>query len=317
MNSRRVMSQTPLLSVRLMVYNNEPFIREALDGILMQQVDFPYEIVIGDDFSTDGTADILHEYAAKHPDIIHLLDRPKGGPYQLDRQRFGRIHNFVDIVNHCRGKYIAILDGDDYWTDPEKLQLQVDFLEANPDFSITFHQAKELDENGSEKLTNEDQPEVTEGNYLLKTGWHMRSASIVFRKDQLPPWPSWIYTIESMDYNLQCMLTRDGQKIKYFARPMCVYRLHSNTVSSKINKDIIVIMKRNLSLLHCIRSFQHREDFLETIDNRVRHIRTQLLYHLRAKTRKSLADWARIIELAARLGKFKPSNIKKAIANRI
>lgn len=311
------MNAEPLLSVRLMVYNNEPYIREALDGILMQQVGFPYEIVIGDDFSTDGTPEILRDYAARYPDIIRLLERPADGSYAKDRKRLGRIHNFVDIVNHCRGKYVAILDGDDYWTDPQKLQIQVDFLESHPEYSLCFHQAIERHDDGTEKLTNEGHPETTDGAFLLDTGWHIRSASVVFRKDQLFGWPDWIYSIESMDYNLQCMLTRNGQKIGFIERPMCVYRIHDAAVSARINKDYLVIMNRNRYLLECIRSYQVREDYRHVIDERICRIDNQRFVHLRAKANKSAADWLEILRLAGSLGKFHPANILKAFKTRL
>ena len=121
------------LSILCITYNQSKFIRDCLDGFVMQKTDFPFEVLIHDDASTDGTADIIREYAEKYPNIIK--------PVFQTENKFSRgvsvdkVYNFPRI----RGKYVAICEGDDYWTDPHKLQKQVDFLETHPDYSICFH----------------------------------------------------------------------------------------------------------------------------------------------------------------------------------
>ena len=130
-------NEDPLVSVRLMAYNHGTFLRQAIESVLMQRTNFPFELVIGDDFSSDNTSEVLNNY--KTDERINILKREKGDSYWHKRQKFGRMFNFVDIVNNCKGKYIALLDGDDYWTDPLKLQKQVDILEANSDYSLCFH----------------------------------------------------------------------------------------------------------------------------------------------------------------------------------
>lgn len=297
------------LSVRLMVYNNEAFIKEAIDGILFQKVDFNYEIVVGDDFSTDNTLNIIKEYAKIHPDKFRILDRPINGKYFNDRKRLGRIHNFVDIVNHCKGKYIAILDGDDYWTDPNKLQKQVDFLEANTNFSICYHQVSELFENGEKKITNESEPEEYDANYLLSKGWHLRSVSVVFRKKELPSFPKWVYEIEAMDYTTQCLLTLNGQKIKCVKLDMAIYRIHSNNVSSKLNRNYIRVLRRNRFHLILLKSIMNNYDYQAIINSRINEIDTKLFYQLRAKDKKTPRDYLQIVSLAISLGKLNPFNI--------
>lgn len=291
------MTEIPLLSVRLMVYNNKPFIREALDGVLMQKTNFAFEVVIGDDFSTDGTLEILHEYKEKHPEIIRILDRPAGGAYQLKRKKLGRLHNFIDIVNNCQGKYIAILDGDDYWTDPLKLQKQVEFLEANNDFSICYHQTSELFENGDTKITNEEEPDEYDGLYLLKKGWHIRSVSVVFRKSDLPVWPKWIYEIESLDYVTQCLLSKNGQKIKCIKNDMGIYRIHGGNVSSKINNDYIKILRRSIKMLNFIKKEQTYESYKNVINKRIAISNSNLFQQLRYKKGKSIHDYMSMIKL--------------------
>lgn len=126
----------PIVSVRLMTYNHEPYIREAMNGIMMQKTDFLVEVVVGDDFSDDNTLDIINEFKDTENIKIKILKRVKGDEYDYKRQKLGRIYNFINILENCKGKYIALLDGDDYWIDPLKLQKQVDFLEKNKDFVL-------------------------------------------------------------------------------------------------------------------------------------------------------------------------------------
>ncbi len=130
------MNNMPLVSVCTLAYNHAPYIRECLDGILMQKTNFAFELLIHDDASTDGTADIIREYEAKYPDIVKPI-------YQTENQyskgvKISSTYQFP----RAKGKYIAMCEGDDYWTDPLKLQKQVDFMEANPEYSLCFHNAK-------------------------------------------------------------------------------------------------------------------------------------------------------------------------------
>ena len=120
----------PEVSIRLMTYNHESFIEDALEGIIAQKTSFPFEIVIGDDCSTDKTFQVIHNYEERYPEKIKVLQRS---------EQLGIRKNSVDIISHCQGKYIALLDGDDYWIDVEKLQKQVDFLENHQDCSLCFH----------------------------------------------------------------------------------------------------------------------------------------------------------------------------------
>jgi glycosyltransferase involved in cell wall biosynthesis len=126
-----------VVSVAVITYGQEKTIRQALDSILMQKVNFKYEIVIGEDCSPDHTRDILMEYKEKYPDKIKLI---------LQHKNVGTVKNIISVYKQCVGKYIAILEGDDYWIDENKLQIQVDFLDNNSDFSATFTDAKVMDE---------------------------------------------------------------------------------------------------------------------------------------------------------------------------
>lgn len=128
----------PLVSICCVTYNHAPFIRKCLDGFLMQETSFSVEILIHDDASTDGTDEIIREYTAKHPDKIFPL-------YEEENKYSNGYANKIDLFNYsrARGKYIAYCEGDDYWTDPLKLQKQVDFMESHPEFSVCWHRCQQ------------------------------------------------------------------------------------------------------------------------------------------------------------------------------
>lgn len=134
---------TPLVSVNCLVFNHARYLRVCLDSLLMQRTNFPYEVVVHDDASTDGSSDILREYATRYPDVVR--------PYiQAENQHSkGRKYIGEDVnVQRSRGRYIAFCEGDDFWTDPQKLQRQFDAMEAHPACSICFHHTRVVDENG-------------------------------------------------------------------------------------------------------------------------------------------------------------------------
>jgi glycosyltransferase involved in cell wall biosynthesis len=141
---------------------HEPFIKQAMDGIMMQKTDFKIEVVVGDDFSTDRTLEIIKSHKNTESIDIKILKREKGDEYWRKRQKLGRLYNFTNILENCTGKYIALLDGDDYWTDPLKLQKQVDFLEGNPDCSFCFTRATKV-------FINQDKPDQVYPHELKKT----------------------------------------------------------------------------------------------------------------------------------------------------
>lgn len=122
----------------IITYNQDKYIKECIEGALAQQVEH-YEIIIGDDCSTDNTSKICQEYQDKYPSLIRHVKR---------EENLGMIGNWIETITNAKGKYIAMCEGDDYWTDPLKLQKQVDFLEANPDYVITYSGVEAFDGNG-------------------------------------------------------------------------------------------------------------------------------------------------------------------------
>lgn len=152
------MNNIPMVSILMLTYNHSKYIRQALDSILMQKVDFNYEIIIGDDCSTDDTQDILREYKLLHPEKFKLILRDKN---------IGATKNCYDIIMRCMGDYIAVLEGDDYWIDENKLKKQVDFLNSNLDYIGSAHKMIMVDEN-NKQLPQQDYPDCKEQVYTLE-----------------------------------------------------------------------------------------------------------------------------------------------------
>jgi glycosyltransferase involved in cell wall biosynthesis len=165
----------PLVSIACITYNQAEFINQTLDGFLKQIVNFPYEIIIHDDASSDDTVKIIQEYCSKFPNKIKPI-------FQLENQ-YNKGHGILDsfVFPVCKGKYIALCEGDDYWTDPYKLQKQVDFMEANPDYSLSFHKVKILSDNikSSELYIHLREREFTGREVFDK--WTIPTCSVLFR----------------------------------------------------------------------------------------------------------------------------------------
>lgn len=215
----------PLLSVCLITYNHAKYIRNAVDGVLMQKVNFPWEFIIADDFSTDGTREIILKYQKKHPDFIKLI---------LQKQNVGPAKNWTDLITHPKSKYIAYFEGDDYWTDPYKLQKQVDFLEKNSDFAICFHNMQIIYENEPHlnRISNVKQKGITNIKTLAR-GNYIYTASCIFRKN-FSVFPDWYYKCPVGDYPLHLLNAQYG-KIKFINEVMGVYRVHKGGVWENTN----------------------------------------------------------------------------------
>ena len=171
-------SSDPLVSISCITYNHINYIEQCLDGFLEQETDYPFEILIHDDCSTDGTTEIIQKYSTKYPDIIKPMYETEN-QYQQGKPAGSLIWNFP----RAQGKYIALCEGDDYWIDENKLQIQVDFLERNPEYTMCFHNAEVLNEIPDTEVSSiygaEDRDyESTE----LYKKWIVPTASIVLRR---------------------------------------------------------------------------------------------------------------------------------------
>jgi glycosyltransferase involved in cell wall biosynthesis len=207
--------KTPLLSVCLITYNHKKYIRQAIEGVLMQKVDFEWELIIADDFSTDGTREIVLEYKEKYPCFIKLI---------LQENNVGAAKNWMDLISAPKSKYIAYFEGDDYWTNPLKLQKQLNFLEANSDYVLCFHQVNILKTDGA--ITGDLITKVPE-NYetietLARLGNYIHTPSVVFR-NVIKELPHEFKQSPIGDYFLYMILAEQG-KLKYMDEKMAVYR---------------------------------------------------------------------------------------------
>ena len=189
-----------MVSVCITTYNHEQFIAQALDGVLSQQTNFDYEILLGEDQSSDRTREIAKEYAARHPERIRLFLHD----YPHDYQRNGGAKNFVHNIKNARGKYIALLDGDDYWTSPQKLQKQVDLLEAHPECSGCFHNVLMDHEGAPEKNRLFHMAPLAKRYFGLKISSDpfIPIFSTIFRASMFGEFPDWYSEMPMGDWPL-------------------------------------------------------------------------------------------------------------------
>jgi glycosyltransferase involved in cell wall biosynthesis len=227
----------PLVSICTISYNHSLFIKDALDSFIAQTTTFPIEIVIGDDGSTDGTTEILLDYQQRYPTLIRVLVSKDNLSQFNSNKSAPFVPNFVRTLDSCRGKYIALCEGDDYWIDPLKLQKQVDFLEANPDFSICFHKVKILEggELTDDTLTN-NCAEVSSIVDLAK-GNYIQTPSCMYRNRGSDILGSNFQNSPAGDYYLHMMNAQYG-KIYYIDEVMAVYRIHPNSIWSSQYKSV-------------------------------------------------------------------------------
>ena len=227
-------SGVPLVSISSMTFNHAPFIRQCLDSLLMQKTNFPLEILIHDDASTDGTKEIVEEYVSRYPDLIFPI-------FQKENQYSKGVRGIMSRYNYprARGRYIAICEGDDYWTDPLKLQKQVDFLEAHDEYVLTFHdfkivteQGKVIDENPlpAEQKKDASRKDLILGNRMTMT------LTLCFR-NVIKAFPPEKDNVTNGDTFLISMLGNHG-KGKWMGDVIekAVYRSHSGGIWSMTSK---------------------------------------------------------------------------------
>lgn len=215
------------VTVLVFAYNQIRFIRQALDGVLVQKADFDFEVLINDDCSTDGTREVVQDYAVAHPEKIRLLLSPVN-------LRDGRIADRG--LKEARGEYIAFLDGDDYWISTNKLQMQVDLMDAHPEYSGCWHYQEYVDAEGNHM---QDQPENG-----LKTTWSLEeilkgrtigTSSAFLRRSMLPPLPDWYFLCPFGDFVIWVLCMQNGP-VGYLDDPLGVYRVHANGLYSGLDE---------------------------------------------------------------------------------
>lgn len=243
------MSKKQNVSVCMITYNHGAFIAQAIESVFMQKCDFDLELVIGEDCSTDNTRAVIEDYQTKYPGKIRLITTA----YNVGMQP-----NFIRTFQASTGQYVAMLEGDDFWTDSNKLQKQIDFLEANPDYVICAHNVNIVRADGRQlgEVTSPVKKEATYDIYDLASSNMLTTCSCVYRNvftsgANAEGFPEWMSNIKMGDYCLHLLAAKHG-KIKYFPKAMGAYRLHGGgawTGSSHFNKWMMVFES-----LHHVRS---------------------------------------------------------------
>lgn len=217
-----------MVSVCMITYNHEKYISQAIEGVLMQKTTFPIELIIGEDCSQDSTRNICLDYQARYPGIIKVL------PTEGNK---GILKNFSSTLLACSGKYIAICEGDDYWTDPDKLQVQRDYMEKNPEIVLCFHNAtirKESEK--SEKIFLNKVKPFYSGSEILKK-WTIPTASTLFKNVLPKELPAFMYNGTHGDLPLFLLLSTYG-KISCINKNMSVYRVIDGGATQSLFKGI-------------------------------------------------------------------------------
>lgn len=231
--AERMSKEEPILvAIHCLVYNHEPYLRQCLDGFVMQKTNFRYVAVVHDDASTDNSAAIIREYAEKYPDIIKPIFETENQWSKHDGS-LDRIMNAA--IDATEAKYVAICEGDDYWTDSYKLQKQVDFMEIHPDFSMCCHGADVLNE--TSRVVDCACEKMSAREYFpddVFPTWQIPTASIVYRKTEVDAYTlrnADAFTVGDVILILKCIHVG---RVWGFADHMSVYRMNPGGVTSQV-----------------------------------------------------------------------------------
>lgn len=214
------MGNIPLVSVMMLTYNHGRYIGEAIRGVVFQKFNHQFELVIGDDCSTDDTLQVCREWQKRFPHIIKILERPRN---------IGVQRNLIETISACRGKYLAKCEGDDYWCSKHKLRRQVDYMERHSDCNVCFHRViNYYSHNNTKSLSNSRQKTDTTIADLAKSNY-ITNLSVMYRRSVLPDLPDWLPEVPAPDYSLHMLHAATGY-IHFIDLPMAVYRKHAQGV---------------------------------------------------------------------------------------
>jgi glycosyltransferase involved in cell wall biosynthesis len=277
------------VSVLIITYNQECFIAQAIESALMQRTNFDYEIVIGEDCSTDDTRRIVVDYQKRYPDKIRLL---------LPERNLGLLGkiNLIQTLQACHGQYVAILEGDDYWTAQNKLQKQVDVLDAHPDYAICFHNVQAFHEDNrchAWNLCHQDQKETSNLEDLVATNF-IPTCSVMFRNGLVKQFPTWFFDLMMGDWPLHVLNAQHG-KIFYIPGVMSAYRIHDGGVWAQ---DGVRNISEELRAYHCFDAhlgFKYSRQIERRIKYKARELVSLAYHHYslgRYKTSRSILKLA-------------------------
>jgi glycosyltransferase involved in cell wall biosynthesis len=260
----------PLVSVCMITYNHELYISQAIDGVLMQQSNFPFELVVGDDCSTDSTLRICEEYAQNHQEVIRLL---------TTKTNLGIVPNFIRTLQACTGKYIAICEGDDFWTDPDKLQKQITFLEKNPDYAMlctdynTLNTVEGLEVKGflESKYRLNKETDINFEDYVFNR-YYIRTLTVAFRTEIFKLYFTQVDSAISINPRVGdlplWLFILSGYKVKYWPMSTAMYRISPGTASRLTNTGSRLEFQE--TVMNIVEYFIKKEDLPERYMREVR-----------------------------------------------
>lgn len=236
------MKEEVMVSVIMVTHNHEKYIEEAIHGVLMQECDFGYELIIANDQSTDQTDTVIKRILSEHPlsSRVHYIDREKN---------IGMIANFIDTAKHSKGKYIALCEGDDYWTDPLKLQKQVDFLEKNEEYSMVCHDAQIIDDfsgNTFLDFTSAHQKQICSTKDLFINNF-CTTASILFRNQSVSSIRFPEFKVLTGDLFLKLLVSLNGLLFRMY-EVMSVHRITAEGATVNLKKNLPELIRSRIAL---------------------------------------------------------------------
>ena len=269
------------VSISIITYNHEKYLADAIESVLMQKTNFPYEIIIGEDGSPDGTAEVAKAYQEKYPDKIKVFLNDRSNVIYVDGNPTGK-WNLNNNIKHAKGEFVALLEGDDFWTDPNKLQKQVDFLEKNPELSFCFHDIQLVNSNAEKlnknKLPVEMMKELTREELI--SGYYPcpPTGSIMYRRKYMPEFPEWFYKIKNGDIAITIILSEHGNG-GFLEGKMSAYRLHATGAwhGKKLDYQLLTTIKMRKFLLDKFTPEGKTHNIKLIVDNYLELLKTLLL----------------------------------------
>jgi glycosyltransferase involved in cell wall biosynthesis len=241
----------PMVSVCIITYNQEKYIPQAIDSVLAQKINFPIEVLIGEDCSTDATRAIVLEYERKYPRVIRAI---------LSQTNLGANKNLAGLLKEAKGRYIALLEGDDFWTSPQKLEKQVGLLEQHPECTVCFHRVERYiqEENQTRGVwPDPDPPAITTVEDLLKQNY-ISTCSVMYR-NVLKTIPEGYSELPIGDWPIHILHAQKGD-IGFLAETLARYRVHSSSIFSPLTtlQKTDAVFKA-LEFVYPLLSKQHRK----------------------------------------------------------
>jgi glycosyltransferase involved in cell wall biosynthesis len=290
----------------MITFNHEAYIREAIEGVLLQKCNFPIELIIGEDCSDDNTKQICHEYALKNS-LIKLLP---------SESNLGMMPNFIRSLKACTGKFIAICEGDDYWTDPYKLQKQVDELETNKEACFCFTAMEMLEDYNTKRIVRPDfiKPIFTVEDFILNQTM-ISTATFVFRN--IGRTPDWIGKLMAGDKFIIYYFTSIGMSI-YLDTTTAVYRVHKNGVHSKLNNsEKVNTIIHDFKIIDKALNYKYHSFFKQSLEMSSHFIYDTLHQNISAgqysKARRDLIIWSKIKPVRKIIFRIKAKNLVKIL----